>query len=102
MKKFTVISIAILAMLCSFSLNASADGWTDGWDVVSCAIDDTDGMSIRVTDGTLTYTLFADDAVAGFENQAFAMCLSAKASTEKIDLQKFTAGSKFKRIRYHP
>ena len=86
MKKFTVISFAILAMLCSFSLNAYAGGWTDGWDVLSCGIDDTRGMFVHATDGVANPTFWADTAVSGFTNQALAVCLSAQASTKKIDV----------------
>ena len=101
MKTKLTFPVIIFALICFFSLNAYAGGWTDGWDVESCGIDSVSGMYLTITDGTKTYTFWADDSVDGFTNQALAVCLSAKASTEKIDILKFTAGGKFKKIRYH-
>jgi len=99
MKTKLTFPVIIFALICFFSLNAHAGGWTDGWDVVSCGIDGNDGMYVRMTDGTSTPTYFADDTLPGFTNQALAMCLSAQAATKKINIRKMVGG-KFQKIYY--
>jgi hypothetical protein len=102
MKKLITLSIAIFAAFCMISMNpAYADGWTDGWDVVSCGVDDASGMYTTLTDGTVQYTYWADATISTFTNQALAVCLSAQATTKKIDILRFNASNKFRKIRYH-
>ena len=101
MKAKLILPAMVFALICFFSLNAHANGWTDGWDVVSCGMEGNVGMYVRITDGTSTPTYYADDSIAGFTNRALALCLSAQAATKKINIRKMVGG-KFQKIYYQP
>jgi len=100
MRKAIVISIAILAMVCFFSFNAHADGWTDGWDVISAGTNADLGVYLVLSDGVTTIVAWPRDDVAGYQNQALAVGLSAQAGTVKVVIGSFTAGGRFGLIQY--
>ena len=92
MKKLIVISVTILAALCFLSFNARADGWTDGWTVVSCGANPDLGTYLILSDGSTILTAWPRVDVEGYPNQALAIGMTAQSMDKKVVIGSFVGG----------
>lgn len=94
MKRAALIFALVVSTVFIFSMSAYADGWTDGWEVQSCGTNSDLGPYIILYDGT-TQLVAWPSLVAGYDNQALAVALSAQATDELVVIGSFDLEGRF-------